>query len=415
MRFIRDIIVQSLRTLGAHKLRSFLTMFGIAWGVGSLLLLVGVGEGFRSGQSRQMAEFGENPMFLFWGRVPAVEGKDSSRRLYKLTYGDFQAARDESPHVGNISAVIGRGDIRAVSEFNNVAGGVTGVSPVYNQIRTMPLATGRWFNSEDDDQRRQVAVLGNQVPRDLFPGRPAVGSFIVLNGYRFQVIGVLQQIGRQGNGGDNIRVFIPAQTMLLLYPLTGMRERDAISYINYNPRRPDEHMEAREEVHKVIARRHGFDWHVKEAFEEDDSVEDQERIGQIFTAMDWFLGGVGLVTLGLGAIGVVNIMLVAVSERTREIGLCKALGATNRKVLMQFFVEGVFLTLLSGALGTAGAAAFMWILRQLPAMPGFDWPSIVPMSAAIAITALGISGTLAALVPARRAAMLTPVEALRKE
>src|SRR5215467_5162534 len=198
----------------------------------------------------------------------------------------------------------------------------------------MPLATGRWFNSQDDDERRQVAVLGNQVPRDLFPGRPAVGSFIVLNGYRFLVIGVLQQIARQGNGCDNIRVFFPAQTFLLLSPLTGMQERDAISYINYNPRRPDEHMEAREEVHKVIARRHGFDWHVKEAFEEDDSVEDQERIGQIFTAMDWFLGGVGLVTLGLGAIGVVNIMLVAVSERTREIGLCKALGATNRKVLV---------------------------------------------------------------------------------
>jgi putative ABC transport system permease protein len=138
-------------------------------------------------------------------------------------------------------------------------------------------------------------------------------------------------------------------------------------------------------------------------------------VGKIFNAMDLFLGGVGLVTLMLGAIGVINIMLVSVTERTREIGLMKALGATNRSILLQFFFEGAFLTLLSGGMGIGAAAGLMAALGKLPSPPGFDPPTLVPMSAAIAVVSLAIAGVVAGLYPARNAAMLTPVEALRKE
>jgi putative ABC transport system permease protein len=170
-----------------------------------------------------------------------------------------------------------------------------------------------------------------------------------------------------------------------------------------------------DQVHRILARNHGFDYHKKEAFEQWDTIESHEMVGKIFNAMDLFLGGVGLVTLMLGAIGVINIMLVSVTERTREIGLMKALGATNRSILLQFFFEGAFLTLLSGGIGIGAAAGLMSALAKLPSPPGFDPPTLVPMSAALAVISLSLAGIVAGLYPARKAAMLAPVEALRRE
>ena len=144
-------------------------------------------------------------------------------------------------------------------------------------------------------------------------------------------------------------------------------------------------------------------------------MKNQKTMGKIFTAMDWFLGGVGLVTLALGAIGIINIMLVAVTERTREIGLRKALGATNRNILFQFFLEGAFLTLLSGVLGVAGAMLVIHLLSGVNLPQGFDTPRIVPVSAIGAVLSLALAGITAGLYPARKAAMLEPVEALRQE
>jgi putative ABC transport system permease protein len=144
-------------------------------------------------------------------------------------------------------------------------------------------------------------------------------------------------------------------------------------------------------------------------------VKNQKTMGTIFTAMDWFLGGVGLVTLALGAIGIVNIMLVAVSERTREIGLRKALGATNRNILFQFFLEGAFLTLLSGALGVGGAMLLVYLLSGVQLPQGFDTPKIIPASAIGAVLSLALAGVAAGLYPARKAALLEPIDALRQE
>jgi len=170
-----------------------------------------------------------------------------------------------------------------------------------------------------------------------------------------------------------------------------------------------------EEVHRIVAQRHGLDWHDKEAFNEQDTLVAEQTVGKIFDAMDWFLGGVGIVTLALGAIGIVNIMLVSVAERTSEIGLRKALGATNRSVLTQFFLEGAFLTVLSGGIGFGFAAGLMSLLSGLPQPDGFDTPKLVPLSAAAATLALSAAGIAAGLYPARKAAMLTPVEAFRRE
>jgi putative ABC transport system permease protein len=260
-----------------------------------------------------------------------------------------------------------------------------------------------------------VAVIGDEMLKNLFPGRPAVGNTILLDGIRFQVIGVVQRVGHGDDNSTNNRVFLPFTTMRQFFPLTKDGQEVAVSFINYRPRIRQEHALAREEVRKVIARNHGFDWQNEDAFEDWDTIKNAETVGKIFDVMDLFLGGVGLVTLTLGAIGIVNIMLVAVSERTREIGLRKALGATNRSILLQFFLEGAFLTLMSGGIGMGGAALLMFMMSGVGEVPGFDPPTMSFMSATLAIGTLAIAGIVAGIYPARKAAMLQPVDALRAE
>jgi putative ABC transport system permease protein len=418
MRMLLDIFGQTLRTLWAHKLRSFLTMFGIAWGVGSLLLLAGVGEGFRNGNRRQLETFGKNIIFFYGGRAPAFEGSFTSMKWFNLTYDDYLAIRNESTLAINIAPLIARDDIRAVSDYTSTNGQVSGVPPVFSQVRTIPLQVGRWINDEDNDQRRRVCVLGREMTRNLFPGRPAVGNTILLNGVHFEVIGMLSMIGNEEQNSTNIRIFVPFNTMRELFPLKGdnSKEGNAISFINYQPRTFDENEAAKDELHRIVARNHGgFDPKGKDIWEEWDTVKNQKTMGKIFTAMDWFLGGVGLITLALGAIGIINIMLVAVTERTREIGLRKALGATTRNILFQFFLEGAFLTLLSGALGVGAAMLIVRLLSGVNLPQGFDTPRIVPLSAIAAVLSLALAGITAGLYPARKAAMLEPVEALRQE
>jgi len=190
---------------------------------------------------------------------------------------------------------------------------------------------------------------------------------------------------------------------------------DVISVIDYQPKSRALHEAAQMEVRGIIARNHGFDPNNPDSFDEWDTIKTVDQIGKIFDAMNMFLGSVGLVTLALGAIGIINIMLVAVADRTREIGLRKAVGATNSSIMFQFFVEGAFLTLLSGGIGIGGAAGLMAFLSRFDLGQGFDPPKLVASTALLAVVSLGFAGIAAGLYPARRAAMLEPVEALRKE
>ncbi|MGC2617610.1 MAG: ABC transporter permease [Acidobacteriaceae bacterium] len=225
-------------------------------------------------------------------------------------------------------------------------------------------------------------------------------------------------MGHGDNDDQSQQVYIPLSIMMDMFPLNwGNNPQDTVSSIQYQPVTAAQHLAAVHEVHEIIARRHGFDPEAPDAFNEWDSIQSQQMVAKIFNAMDIFLGGVGLVTLALGAVGIVNIMLVAVTERTREIGLRKALGATKRSILFQFFLEGLLLTGFSGAIGIGGAALFMAVIDKLvgTSMEGFDPPRMEAWSAAVAAIALGICGICAGLYPAAQAAKLEPVEALRRE
>ena len=418
MRATVDIFGQVFQAIWANKLRSFLTMFGIAWGVASLLLLVGLGEGFRSGNHKQLAELGTDVIMLWGGTVPALPNQHTGMRPYKLTLSDAQALREEATHVRNVTAFINRVDIRQVSAYSNAGGTVMGVQSNYKDIRKLPIAEGRFLNDADLAERRQVVVLGSKQNKLLFPDNPAIGQFITLNGYRFQVVGVAKKFGRGNNDGVNQQLYIPLTAMLELFPIKGNNiPQDSLTSIQYQPLTTDQNETAKAEVHRIIGERHGFDPSLKDAFDEWDTIKSEHTVGMIFTAMDVFLGGVGIVTLALGAVGIINIMLVTVSERTREIGLRKALGATNRSIMMQFFLEGLLLTGLSGAIGIVGAAVFMQLLTIAvgPGVEGFDPPRLVPWSAAMAMGTLTLCGIVAGIYPAHKAAMLEPVEALRRE
>ncbi len=416
MRILLEIFGQTLRTLWAHKLRSFLTMFGIAWGVGSLLLLVGLGEGFRSGNRKQFDEIGENVMFVWGGRAPTMNGSFTSLRQYYLTYRDYLDIVAKCPDVKLAAPVISRGDVRAVSDYYQSSGQLLGVPANFNEIRYLPISEGRWLNDLDVAQKRAVVVIGDEARRVLFPGWPSVGSTILLNGVRFQVIGALKRIGHGENNTRNLQIFMPFSVMRENFPPLKVGDiDDAISFVNYQPKTRDLHETAKQEVHKVLGTNHHFDSSNPDSFDEWDTIRTVDAIGKIFDAMNLFLGSVGLVTLGLGAIGIINIMLVAVADRTREIGLRKALGATSRSILFQFFAEGAFLTLISGGVGMGCAAGFMALLALLPQPPGFDSPRLVPTTAVLAIGSLAFAGIVAGLYPARKAALLEPVEALRRE
>jgi putative ABC transport system permease protein len=417
MQTFSDTLGQVFRAIMANKLRSFLTMFGIAWGVGSLLVLVGLGEGFRSGQHRQLASFGNDVVMMWDGTVPALANQHTGMRPYQLTPGDEAAIR-ALPQVRAATAMLNRNDLYEVSAYSNTSAQVMGVEPNFSDLRFVPVVEGRFVSDGDLVDRRRVVVLGSKSATLLFPGRPMVGETITINDTAFTVIGRVGPINHGNNDSDNQKLYIPLTTMQELYAMKGDNiAQDALTSIQYQPATKNDSTAAKAAVHQVIGQRHGFDPALKDAFDEWDTIQSSKMVGAIFTAMDIFLGGVGVVTLGLGAVGIINIMLVSVTERTREIGVLKAIGATKRSIMAQFFWEGLLLTGLSGLIGIGVSAGFMGLLQSLLTgkMPGFDPPRLVPWSAALALGTLLVCGVAAGLYPASKAAQLDPIEALRRE
>jgi putative ABC transport system permease protein len=417
MQAFSDTLGQVFRAILANNLRSFLTMFGIAWGVGSLLVLVGLGEGFRSGQHRQLATFGNDVVMMWNGTIPALANQHTGMRPYQFTPGDVAALRT-LPQLRSVTGFLNRNDLYEVSAYANSSGQVMGVEPNYAEIRFVPIAEGRFISQDDLTERRRVVVLGSKSATLLFPGHPMLGETININDVTFTVIGRVDSISRGNNDSDNSKVYIPLTIMQELFAMKGDNvPHDALSSIQYQPTTKGDTTAAVPAVHRIIAERHGFDPSLKDAFEEWDTIQEEHMIGAIFNAMDIFLGGVGIVTLALGAVGIINIMLVSVTERTREIGLLKAIGATKRSILAQFFWEGLLLTAVSGIIGIGVSAGGMWILQELLTgkVPGFDPPRLVPWSAALALISLVLCGVVAGLYPASKAAAMDPIEALRRE
>ena len=413
----RDILSQTVQDLWAHKLRSGLTMFGIAWGILSLLTLGAMGEGFRQGQHQQWAQWGEDRIYLWGGRIRTGQGSGLSERWLQLRESDCRLIMERSPLVRTCSPELSRGNVRVESIKNDLALTILGVWPNIQGPRSLPVGAGRFINAADVTAGRRVAILGERAARQLFPGGgPAVGSEIRLNQAPFEVVGVLKPIGREGRSGLNEIVYIPLSTMHRYFPHWNEKAYPgAVSEFLLQPVTTEMHKEAVAQYHAVIAQRYGIDATDRDAFDEWDSVAEAKKVQTILHSMDVFLRGVGVVTLALGAIGVMNIMLVSVSERTQEIGIRKAMGATYRDILALFLMEGLTMIALSGGAGLLMGWGITWFVHDLPMPEGFAAPAFTLSLGLQAFAVLCVTALVSTIIPARRAALLSPCEAMRNE
>ncbi|HLG59920.1 MAG TPA: ABC transporter permease [Vicinamibacterales bacterium] len=430
---MRDVLAQVFSNLRANKLRSFLTMFGILWGVISVVVLSATGEGFQRGNQHVLEELGKNVGIIWGGRTSLQAGGERAGRVIFLTVGDARALARESSMIAVVSPELQRGGITAKSAYNSARPTIHGIEPQYQAIRTIDIERGRAFRFTDEEQSLRVAIIGADATAQLFGTRDSLGQTVSLNGIPYTVIGKIRKKDQDSNysGPDNDKVFIPFSSMARDFPRTDVAPGvvsnlivapqpwviDGLSQVldNRTGRIEDIDWPLEREVRRVLAPRHRFDAEDRNAVAMWDTTLQTLMFGRMIGTMKDFFSIVGIVTLALGGLGVMNIMLVAVRERTREIGVRKALGATTRHIQKQFFLEGFLLTMFSGAIGFVVALALCAAVNTLPMPTRFQGMILTWQSGAAAVAVLTLIGVVTSTYPARRAAMLPPVEALRFE
>jgi putative ABC transport system permease protein len=356
-------------------------------------------------------------------------GGERAGRPVKLTVSDARALATEASLIEVVSPELER-VAPAISAYNAADAQIAGIEPPYQRIRTIELEYGRHFTWHDEEQRRRVAIVGFSLAEQLFGKRLIVGERLTLNGLPYTVVAKIRKKEQDANysGPDNNKIFVPFATMMRDMPLpeaepgtvSDIVVAPTASVVDDLPRVLDERRGRLEDiewplernVREVLARRHRFDPNDHHAIDTWDTSLETLMFGRMIDRIRDFFRIVGIVTLALGGIGVMNIMLVAVAERTREIGLRKALGATTGAIGRQFFLEGLFLTLLSGAAGMGIALALCALLNMLPRTSRFEGLIVSWEAGALSLLLLVVLGIITATYPAIRAAKLPPVEAL---
>jgi len=430
---MKEALVQSIQNLRANKLRSLLTMFGILWGMISVVVLSATGEGFRRGNDKVLRELGKNIAIVWGGRTSLQAGGERAGRSIQLTLDDARAIAAESSMIAVVSPEIERSGVNVKSAYNAATARVTGIEPQYQDIRTIELQYGRNFTWKDEEQVSRVAIIGADMADQLFGKRSILNEPITLNGAPYTVVGKIRKKNQDSNysGPDNNKIFVPFAAMSRDMPRLNA-EPGTLSdiivapkdwVVDLLPRALDERTGRIDDidwpfernVRAIIARRHGFDPEDKQAIAMWDTSLQTLMFGRMIGHMKQFFSIVGIVTLLLGGIGVMNIMLIAVKERTREIGVRKALGATTALIQRQFFLEGFFLTLSSGGAGMLIALGLCQFVNLLPMPARFSGMILSWQAGTMALITLVVIGAVTSTYPARRAAELPPVEALRFE
>jgi putative ABC transport system permease protein len=412
----RDLLRDTLETLWAHKRRTLLTMFGIAWGIISITLMVAAGEGLGRGIQKQQENFGKDVMIVFSGRTSMQAGGTRSGRVIHWTADDYKEVAKESPSCKYVIPEIGN-NVKVHSAFNSGDIDTVGSLPPFTEIRSVAVDDGRFYNYEDNDLGRRVAFLGSDTKKQLFAEREAVGQTVELNGVPYTVIGVMKTKDQNSSydGVDIRKIFLPFNTMMRDFPNKPPAEPETIDRILVAPWSLDTHKDCVKQVRRTLGRLHNFDPRDEEAASIWDTVKNAQANRMIFVGMEIFMGAVGVATIFLGGLGVMNVMLVSVRERTREIGVRKALGATRESILRQFFLETIIVVVLSGGTGLIISYGLCGLVNLLPKMPFFDGLDASWQLAALTIGLLGLIAVLSALYPANRAASVDPIEALRFE
>jgi len=416
---LREILRQAWDALKRNKTRSFLTMLGIIWGIVAVTLLIAYGGSFRFLLVRAFEAFGKSAVVGWPGQTSQQAGGERAGKLVRLAKGDLEAVRAEATLVKTVCLeYVRRFPLIYGERLDNAA--VRGVCPEYGELRNQVPNQGRWITQEDVNERRRVIVLGGLLHRKLFRGRPAVDDVIKVNGVRFTVIGTMD---RKLNFScyfscDDDSAFIPYTTAGDLW------DTQYASVIVFAAVAPQFEERAIYQVRDAIGKRQGFSATDKRAIQMFGREEFRPVIDGITIGLQVLLLFIGTLTLGIGGVGVMNILLVSVDERIREIGLRRAVGARRRHIRMQFLAEALVMTLMGGAIGILLSYVIAASVGTLPLLgPLFEDDSgradihlAVSWGTALSSTAvLVFVGILSGLIPAIRAARLDPVAALRYE
>jgi putative ABC transport system permease protein len=412
---LRDLLQEAYTAMRHNRRRTALTMLGMAWGIATVVMLLAYGDGFGRACANIFANFGTKLVIVVPGRTSMQAGGQKSGVPVRFTREDVETLTTNLPQITHITPEVGKNanvqyDTRVFSWY------VTGEDPVAQSVRSLEVDQGRFYNAEDQVQRARVAVIGSEAKEKLFSGRNALGERIRLDGLSFEVIGVLKAKMQEGNDDINRVVYIPFTTM------SDLTDTHYINSIWFNYETPA-YEPLEQSVRSILAVPHKINQADRQAIRVFNLMMQVHQFEIITLGLKILMGFIGTLTLGIGGVGLMNIMLVSVTQRTREIGVQKALGAQRRYILTQFLAEALTITFIGGVLGIILAYAVALSVGRLTLYSAFakngeagDIRLMIAPGTLIASTIiLGMVGLVSGMIPALRASRLDPIEALRHE